>query len=251
MFAVAVPMTDAAGASKATGFKSEGSGHAGAGGFEDVGGFLFGDGKEGLQNGGIKLGSTAANEAGDGFRLGKALTIAAVGDHSVESIDDADDAGDEGNVAALQAGGIAGAIHAFVMVQSVEAGFFKAGKEAKNGQAVLGMAIDESAFFGSERSGFFQDGVGDTDLADVVKERGNLDLIEAIFRDVHLAGDAQCPFSEASAVDSGVDVFQVEHLVKGANQRIAEGEVLLFEFFDSKEEPGNIHGRIEGYRHRL
>jgi len=251
VFAVAVPMTDAAGASKATGFKSEGSGHAGAGGFEDVGGFLFGDGKEGLQNGGIKLGSTAANEAGDGFRLGKALTIAAVGDHSVESIDDADDAGDEGNVAALQAGGIAGAIHAFVMVQGVEAGFFESGKEAKDRPAVFGMAIDESAFFGRERSGFFQDGVGDADLADVVEERGDFNLIKALFRDVHFAGDTQRPLREAGAVDSGVDVFQVEHLVEGANQGIAEGEMLLFEFFHSEQQSGYIHGRIQGYRHSL
>ena len=47
------------------------SGRAGAGGLENVGGFLFGDRDEGVQNGGIELGSTAADEAGGRLPWGR------------------------------------------------------------------------------------------------------------------------------------------------------------------------------------
>ena len=94
------------------------------------------------------------------------------------------------------------------------------------------MAVDKNAFLGREWAGFFQNGVRHPNLADIVQQGGDFDLVEALFGDLHLAGYPQRPFGEACAVHSGIDVFQVEHLVKGANQRVAKREMLLFQFLD-------------------
>ena len=41
------------------------------------------------------------------------------------------------------------------------------------------MLPDEGEFFSGETAGLLQNGVGDTDLADVVQERANPDILES------------------------------------------------------------------------
>src|ERR1700674_1131728 len=94
--------------------------------------FLFGDGNKCLQDVGIKLGSTAATQARNRFRVWKALPVAAIRDHRIESVDDGNDSRNHGNVVPLQSSRIASPIHVFVMVQSVETRLFETREQAQN-----------------------------------------------------------------------------------------------------------------------
>src|SRR6266404_9441914 len=87
-----------------------------SGGGEDVGSFLLGDGNECLHDAGVKLGSTAAEQARNRFRVWKALPVAAIRDHCIEGVDDANDSRDHGNVVPLQSRWIASSVDALMMV---------------------------------------------------------------------------------------------------------------------------------------
>ena len=63
--------------------------------------------------------------------------------------------------------------------------------------------------FRGERPVLFENGVGNADLADVMQKSGDFDLIQVLFRDVHLSRHAQRPLGQPSAVNPSVDVFQV------------------------------------------
>jgi hypothetical protein len=41
-------------------------------------------------------------------------------------------------------------------------------------------------------------------------------------------------------VNAGADVFQIQQLIEGADQRIAKHGLLLLEFFNSKEQQSGI-----------
>src|SRR5712691_1702012 len=84
--------------------------HTRSGGGKDVRGFLFGDGNECLHDAGVKLGSTAADQARNGFRVRKALAVAAIRDHRIEGVDDANDSRNHGNVVPLQSSWIASSV---------------------------------------------------------------------------------------------------------------------------------------------
>src|SRR5580698_4151669 len=111
------------------------------------------------------------------------------------------------------------------------------------------MAVDESAFLRREWTGLFQNGVGHSNLTNVMQQRGYLDLIKALFRNLHLTSYSKRPFRQSSAVYPSVDVLQVEHLVEGTHERVAESEMLLFQFLDAQHKPRHIHYRIRGCRH--
>ena len=181
---------------------------------------------------GIELRSAVFYQTANCFFMRKPRPVAAVRDHRVVSVDDADDARDQRNVGSLQARGIAFSIHRLVMMQCVETRFFKTGKESQNRPAVFGMPVDERALIRGERAVLFQDRIGNADLADVVQERRDFDLVRPVFRNIHLARDTQRPLGEPGAVNSGADVLQIEELVKRANQRVAESEMLLFQFLN-------------------
>src|SRR6202521_1703925 len=85
-------------------------------GGKDVSGFLLGDGNKCLQDVGIKLGSTAAAQTRNRFRVWKALPIAAIRDHRIEGVDDGNDSRKHGHIIPLQPSRIASPIHALVMV---------------------------------------------------------------------------------------------------------------------------------------
>src|SRR5258708_9218722 len=58
---------------------------------KDVGGFLLGDGNECLHDAGVKLSSTAAEQARNRFRVWKALAVTPIRDPCLEGIDHAND----------------------------------------------------------------------------------------------------------------------------------------------------------------
>src|SRR5271155_270802 len=94
-------------------------------GRKDGGGLLLRDWNECMQDAWVKLGSSAAEQARNRLGVGKALPVAAIRDHRIESIDDTDDPRNHWNVAALESSRIARSIHALVMVQRIETRFFE------------------------------------------------------------------------------------------------------------------------------
>lgn len=59
---------------------------------------LFGDGREDLDNLGVKLGSRAAVDLLSGMRKGQGFAIRAIADHRVERIGNGENAGAQGDV---------------------------------------------------------------------------------------------------------------------------------------------------------
>src|SRR5207245_7692890 len=96
------------------------------------------------------------------------------------------------------------------MVQGVEARVCKAGQQPEDSPAVFGMPVDDGALLGSERGGLLENGIGNSDLPDIVQQSCDFNLIQAIFRDVPLASHAQRPLRKAGAMNAGADVLQVE-----------------------------------------
>src|ERR1700733_771264 len=135
------------------------------------------------------------------------------------------------------------------MMKRVKARFFKTRKESQYRPAILRMTIDKRPLIRSEWSVLFQNRIRHANLANVVQERGNLNLIGPILRNIHLARYTQRPLSQPRAVDSCADVFQVEQLVKRANQRVAESEMLLFQFLDPQQQSRTLQQRIVDGRH--
>src|ERR1700676_1919320 len=113
------------------------------------------------------------------------------------------------------------------------------------------MSINECAFFGSEKSRLLENSVGYANLSNVVEQRRDLNLIHPLFRNLHLAGYAKGPLRQSGAVHAGVDVFQVQHLVKRADQRITKCEMLLLQFLHSEEQTRHILIRIYGCQHSV
>ncbi len=83
---------------------------------KNVGGFLLGDRNECLHDAGIKLGSTAAEQARNRFRVWKALPVTAIRDHRIEGVDDANDSRNHRNVVPFQSSWIASSVDALMMV---------------------------------------------------------------------------------------------------------------------------------------
>ena len=90
--------------------------HTCSGSRKNVGGFLLGDGNECLHDAGVKLGSTAAEQTRNRFRVRKTLPVAAIRDHRVEGIDHANDSRNHGNVVPFQSRWIASSVDALMMV---------------------------------------------------------------------------------------------------------------------------------------
>src|SRR5690242_14447871 len=105
----------------------------GAGGGKHIAGFGFRDGNESLDNLRIELGAGGLAEAADSLFMAHTSAVAAMGNHGIVGVNDANNARHQRYVRAFEVSGIAVAIHAFVVVQSVEAGLFQTGYEAQDG----------------------------------------------------------------------------------------------------------------------
>src|SRR5258708_35896327 len=96
------------------------------------------------------------------------------------------------------------------------------------------MTVDQRALLGGEWSLLLQDGVRNSDLANIVQQGRNFDLIHVFFGNVQLSSNPDGPLCKARAMHSGTDVLEVEQLVEGADQGGTKLEVLLFQFFNTE-----------------
>ena len=98
----------------------------------------------------------------------------------------------------------------------------------------------EGVLVGIETPGLAEDGVWDADLAYVVEQRGHFQILKLGFLQAEFLADAHAPLREASAVDAGVEILEIEELIESADDGIAERGRLLFELLDAErlERPG-------------
>src|SRR5262249_16355318 len=147
----------------------------------------------------------ALDEASDCFVLREASAIATIGDHGVIGIDHGDDTRGERNIASLEFRRISRAVDTLVMMQSVKTCRLQVREETQDGPAVLRMAVDDDALIVSESAGLIEDRVRNADLADVMKQSGNFNLVEFTFRNVQFPRNAHSPLRQTRTVDAGAD----------------------------------------------
>src|SRR5437588_657858 len=114
----------------------------------------------------------------------------------------------------------------------------------------LEMAVDDCPLLFGEGARLLQDGVRDSNLANIMQQGCDFHLVKAVLGKVHLTRNPDGPLCQAGAVHARTDVFQVQQLVEGTDERIAKGNVLLFEFLHAKTQPsGVIRYRVSALRH--
>ena len=203
-------------------------------GGKDGGNFCFGERKEGPDDNGVKLSATGLIEPAYGFPEGQAFSIRTRRNHGIECVDDADDARHNGNFRALEPGWVSLSIERLVMMQDIKSGALETREHAEHSPTVLAVFFHERVFLRIEALGLAEDGIRDAYLADVMQERGNLEILKVGFFQAQFLSDAHTPFREPGAVDAGVKILQVEELIERADDRIAKRGNLLFELFDAE-----------------
>ena len=218
----------------------ESGGNGGPGGGEDGGNFGFGEGKERPDDNRVKLSTACFIEPAYGFLERQPSSIGPRRNHGIKGIDNADDARHNGNLGALEPSGVALTVKRFVMMEYIKSRTLETREHAQHGPAVLGVFFHERVFIRIEASGLAKDGIRDSYFADVVQERGNLEILKFGLFQAQFLSDAHTPFREPSAVDAGIEILQVEQLIERTDDRIAKRGNLLFELFDAKrfQRPG-------------
>jgi hypothetical protein len=194
----------------------------------------LGEGKEGADDNRVKLSAARFVEAARGFLVGQAFSIRTRRHHRIERVNNADDARDYWYFGALKAGGIAFAIEGLMVVENIEGRPFETGEHAQNGPAIFGMFFHQGIFVRVETTGLSENCVRDADFTDVVEERGHFEILKLGFLEAEFLTDAHAPFREASAVYSGVEVLEIEELIEGADDGIAERRRLFFKLLDAE-----------------
>src|SRR5229473_1772160 len=69
-----------------------------------------------------------------------------------------------------------------------------------------------------------------------MQQRGDLYLVQGVFRDVQLTRHPNGPLRQASAVDAGAEVLQVKQLVEGADHRVTKGGMVFLQFLDAHQQ---------------
>src|SRR5713101_5817736 len=225
----------------------QGGRHGGAGGGKDGGHFGLRKGNKALHDSGIKLRAAGFDKPANGLFVRKANAVRARGNHGVKGVDHGDDARNDRNFGALKAGRIAFSVDVFVVVENIERGAFESREHAQNRPAVFGVLFHQGVFIRVETPRFSQDGVWNSDFADIVQKGGNFQVLEFRFFQDELLADAHAPFREASTVHAGVDILQIQKLVEGADHRAAQRGDLLFDLFDAQgvRRPMKIGGHGE------
>jgi hypothetical protein len=208
----------------------------------------LGEGEEGADDKGIELRAAGFVEAADSFLVRQTFTIWARRNHGVKRIDYTDNAGDDGNFCALQAGRIALTIERFVVVENIERCAFETGKHPQDSPAILRMLFHEGVFVCVQASGLTKNRVRDSHLPDVVEKRGYFKILKFGFLEAKFLPNTHSPFRQASAVDAGVEILEIQELIEGTDDGIAQCSRLFFQLLDPErlqrpENRGSFRGR--------
>ena len=140
------------------------------------------------------------------------------------------------------------------MVQHEEADALEARHRAKHGPPVLGMLLDDRVLLLGQLRRLPQDGVGDADLPDVMKDGRRFEVAQAVVIEPEIAADADRPFGETGRVHAGVQILQIEELIHRADHRRTHGQELRLQLLDldvlrtpgrGREHDGNLLTRTD------
>src|SRR5207253_6825692 len=107
-------------------------------------------------------------------------------------------------------------------MENIKGGALETWKHAQYSPAVFGVFFHECAFIRIEALGLAEDGIRNAYFADVVQERGNLEILKLDLFQAQFPSDAHTPFRKPRAVDAGVEIFQVEQLIESTDDRIVK-----------------------------
>ncbi len=118
--------------------------------------------------------------------------------------------GHQGDLVALEAVGIAVAIH--VLVVQLDAGqhVLQLRDRAHDVGALGRMLLHDLEFFGRERAGLLEDAVVHADLADVVQQGGDAQAVEVLGGETQLSADEQGIVSDAIGMAARVGILFVD-----------------------------------------
>src|SRR5215467_1137066 len=163
------------------------------------------------------------------------VLIGAVGGDGVDGIGDADDAGHQRNLRGRKAVRVAAAVHMFVVKLDTGKHFLQLRNRAHDVGALNRVLFHQLELFVGERTGLFQYAVVHADLAHVVKQRGNAQLVQIVLGEAQLAADERGVFRDAAGVTAGVRILFVdgggEH-ADGAEKKLAVGFRGFLELLD-------------------
>src|SRR5215470_5370099 len=108
-----------------------------------------------------------------------------------------------------------------MMVKNVKGCALKPWEHTKNRPTIFGVFLHQCVFFVVETARLAKDRVRYANFADVMEERCDLQVLQSGFFETEFLPHAHSPFCEARAVNSGIEILQVEQLIEGANHRIA------------------------------
>ena len=144
--------------------------------------------------------------------------VGAVGGHRVERVGDEDDPRAERDVLARQAVRVAAAVPGLVVVADPRVDRRDA-EALEQPVADLGMLAQHDQLLVVERAGLLQDAVGDRDLAEVVQQAGEPQLLDRLVVEAQRAGDALDEPADRLRVRAGVGVLARRRRGSGSRRR--------------------------------
>ena len=100
---------------------------------------------------------------------------------------------------------------------------------AEDGLAADGVLLDQRELLVGQLARLVQDALGDGDLADVVEDRGQLEVAELLLAEAHLGGDLQREVGDPGRVVAGVLVLGVDGRDQGLDRGQEQGPLLVDE----------------------
>lgn len=134
------------------------------------------------------MGSVLAHDFQDRFER-EGVAVGAFGGERVVDIRDGKDAGGLIETRAVVAAEITFAIQTFMVGGGDFTERVEAGNAAEDFVGIVGVLLDDFPFGGVQFAGFFEDGVGDAELADVVEEGGAAEEFDLFGGEVEGLGD--------------------------------------------------------------
>ena len=138
------------------------------------------------------------------------LAIGPVGGHGFVGVYNGEYAGAQRNLFALQAAGVAAAVVALVVSVDNLRGVAQEVDLVDDLVAQLRVTLHLHPIGVVQRSGLGEDGVGDTDLADIVEDRRLFDLAHLFLAQPHLPGHDGSDLGDAPGAALGYVVMQVQ-----------------------------------------
>src|SRR5882757_611225 len=195
-------------------YELQGGRNGSAGGGEYARHFRLRKGKKALHDDRIELSAAGHNQAANRLFKWQASAVRPRGDHGVERVDDRNNSRNDGDFRLFQTSGIPLTVESFMVMQNVERGALKPREHAQHRPAILRMLLHQRVFVGFQFSGLSEDGVGNANFSDIVKQRGNLQVLQHRLFESEFLADAHAPFRQARAVYAGVEVLEVQELVE-------------------------------------